>query len=111
MATAWAAVSLVLWAVGWIDIDDDSTWTYMAIAGAGFVLQVDCPDLAMGRHIQFAGLSLEAFRKMARLHIAALCTGLAERLIKESVTYAVSTRQGGTLIADFQLASDMNWLA
>ena len=45
---------------------------YEAVAGAGFVLQVDCPDLAMGRHIQFAGLSLEDFRKMARLHIAAL---------------------------------------
>ncbi len=45
---------------------------YETIAGAGFVLQVDCPDLAMGRHIQFAGLSLEDFRKMARLHIAAL---------------------------------------
>ncbi len=45
---------------------------YETVAGAGFVLQVDCPDLAMGRHIQFAGLSLEDFRKMARLHIAAL---------------------------------------
>jgi 5-methyltetrahydropteroyltriglutamate--homocysteine methyltransferase len=45
---------------------------YETIAGAGFVLQVDCPDLAMGRHIQFAGLGLEEFRKMARLHIAAL---------------------------------------
>jgi 5-methyltetrahydropteroyltriglutamate--homocysteine methyltransferase len=45
---------------------------YETIAGAGFVLQVDCPDLAMGRHIQFAGLSLEDFRRMARLHIEAL---------------------------------------
>src|SRR5213079_1202297 len=32
---------------------------YEAVAGAGFVLQVDCPDLAMGRHIQFADLSVE----------------------------------------------------
>ena len=31
---------------------------YEAIAAAGFVLQVDCPDLAMGRHIQFADLEL-----------------------------------------------------
>jgi 5-methyltetrahydropteroyltriglutamate--homocysteine methyltransferase len=45
---------------------------YETVAGAGFVLQVDCPDLAMGRHIQFAGLSLEDFRRMARLHIEAL---------------------------------------
>jgi 5-methyltetrahydropteroyltriglutamate--homocysteine methyltransferase len=45
---------------------------YETIAGAGFVLQIDCPDLAMGRHIQFAGLSLAEFRKMARLHVEAL---------------------------------------
>src|SRR5260370_42346570 len=42
------------------------------VARAGFVLQLDCPDLAMGRHIQFAALGLEEFRKMARLHLAAL---------------------------------------
>jgi 5-methyltetrahydropteroyltriglutamate--homocysteine methyltransferase len=45
---------------------------YEAVARAGFVLQVDCPDLGMGRHIQFADLSLEAFRAMARLHVEAL---------------------------------------
>jgi 5-methyltetrahydropteroyltriglutamate--homocysteine methyltransferase len=45
---------------------------YETVARAGLVLQIDCPDLAMGRHIQFAGLALEDFRKMARLHIEAL---------------------------------------
>ena len=45
---------------------------YEAIAGAGFMLQVDCPDLAMGRHITFADLDLAGFRKMARLHVEAL---------------------------------------
>ena len=45
---------------------------YETVARAGFILQLDCPDLAMGRHIQFAGLGLEEFRKMARLHLAAL---------------------------------------
>jgi 5-methyltetrahydropteroyltriglutamate--homocysteine methyltransferase len=45
---------------------------YETVARAGFILQIDCPDLAMGRHIQFAGLSLEEFRKMARLHVEAL---------------------------------------
>ncbi len=50
---------------------------YEAVANAGFVLQVDCPDLAMGRHIQFAGLSLREFQKMARLHIDALNHALA----------------------------------
>jgi 5-methyltetrahydropteroyltriglutamate--homocysteine methyltransferase len=50
---------------------------YEAVAGAGLVLQVDCPDLAMGRHIQFADLGLDDFRKMARLHLAALDHALA----------------------------------
>ena len=45
---------------------------YETVARAGFILQLDCPDLAMGRHIQFADLSVEEFRKMARLHLEAL---------------------------------------
>ncbi len=30
---------------------------YDAIHAAGFVVQIDCPDLAMGRHIEFPGAS------------------------------------------------------
>jgi len=45
---------------------------YEIIAGAGLTLQIDCPDLAMGRHIQYARLSLGEFQKKARLHIEAL---------------------------------------
>ncbi len=45
---------------------------YETIAKAGIVLQIDCPDLAMGRHIQFADLSLQEFRKRARLNVEAL---------------------------------------
>jgi 5-methyltetrahydropteroyltriglutamate--homocysteine methyltransferase len=45
---------------------------YEIIAGAGLILQIDCPDLAMGRHIQYAKLSLSKFRAKARLHIEAL---------------------------------------
>src|SRR5262249_54463900 len=51
---------------------------YEAVTAAGFVLQVDCPDLAMGRHIQFADLSVGEFRKMARLHLEALDHALAK---------------------------------
>jgi 5-methyltetrahydropteroyltriglutamate--homocysteine methyltransferase len=50
---------------------------YEAVARAGFVLQVDCPDLAMGRHIQYAALGIEEFRKAARLHVEALNHALA----------------------------------
>jgi 5-methyltetrahydropteroyltriglutamate--homocysteine methyltransferase len=45
---------------------------YETVARAGFVLQIDCPDLGMGRHIQFADLDIAGFRKMAQLHIKAL---------------------------------------
>jgi len=51
---------------------------YNAIYQAGFVLQVDCPDLAMGRHLQFANESVADFRKTAELHIAALNHALAD---------------------------------
>jgi 5-methyltetrahydropteroyltriglutamate--homocysteine methyltransferase len=50
---------------------------YEAVAQAGLILQIDCPDLAMGRHIQYASLSVEEFRKKARLHIEALNHALA----------------------------------
>jgi 5-methyltetrahydropteroyltriglutamate--homocysteine methyltransferase len=50
---------------------------YRAIVEGGFVLQVDCPDLAMGRHIQFADASLEEFRRQAALNVEALNLGLA----------------------------------
>jgi len=50
---------------------------YETVARAGFVLQIDCPDLGMGRHIQYAHLGLEEFRKMARMHIEALNRALA----------------------------------
>jgi len=45
---------------------------YEAIAAAEVILQIDCPDLAMGRHIQYADLTVAEFRKRARLHIEAL---------------------------------------
>ncbi len=50
---------------------------YETVAKAGIVLQIDCPDLAMGRHIQYAQLSLDEFRKRARAHIEALNHALA----------------------------------
>jgi 5-methyltetrahydropteroyltriglutamate--homocysteine methyltransferase len=45
---------------------------YDTINRAGFLLQVDCPDLAMSRHIQFAASGIAEFRKVAELHIEAL---------------------------------------
>src|SRR5215467_9337289 len=58
-------------------IADAMRHEYETVAQGGLLLQVDCPDLAMGRHIQFADASLEAFRRMARLHVEALNHALA----------------------------------
>ncbi len=45
---------------------------YRAVVDAGFVLQLDCPDLALSRHMVFAHLSLEEFRKVITTHVEAL---------------------------------------
>jgi acyl-CoA dehydrogenase len=42
-----------------------------------------------------------------RLHIAAVCVGVAERLIADMVAYATERRQFGKPIADFQLVQAM----
>src|SRR5438477_10251480 len=45
---------------------------YEAIAAAGFVLQLDCPDLASGANTDYADLSIADFRKVVELHVEAL---------------------------------------
>ena len=45
---------------------------YETVANAGFVLQIDCPDLAMGKHIKYYNVDLKTFRKAAQLNIEAL---------------------------------------
>ncbi|HKN08825.1 MAG TPA: cobalamin-independent methionine synthase II family protein [Pseudomonadota bacterium] len=58
-------------------IADAMRQEYETVAAAGFILQIDCPDLAMGRHIQYAALSLAEFRERAGMHIEALNHALA----------------------------------
>ncbi len=58
-------------------IADAMRHEYRTIADAGITLQVDCPDLGMGRHIQHADLSLADWRKQAELHVEALNHALA----------------------------------
>lgn len=45
---------------------------YEAIHDAGFLLQIDCPDLAMARHMAYAGADLAAFRRAAAFNVEAL---------------------------------------
>ncbi|MBB24868.1 MAG: epoxyalkane--coenzyme M transferase [Geminicoccus sp.] len=45
---------------------------YQTIVAAGLDLQLDCPDLALSRHMLFTDLSDEEFLKVAALHVEAL---------------------------------------
>ncbi len=45
---------------------------YETIVGAGLDLQLDCPDLALSRHMLFADLSDAEFVKIANMHVEAL---------------------------------------
>ncbi len=45
---------------------------YEAIVDAGFVLQLDCPDLGMGRHIRFRDADEDTFVRNAHVQVEAL---------------------------------------
>lgn len=45
---------------------------YERIVESGLILQVDCPDLAMGRHIRFRDDDTETFKRAARRQVEAL---------------------------------------
>jgi 5-methyltetrahydropteroyltriglutamate--homocysteine methyltransferase len=45
---------------------------YEAIAAAGIILQIDAPDLAMGRHTMYRDRSVEEFEQLAARHIEVL---------------------------------------
>jgi 5-methyltetrahydropteroyltriglutamate--homocysteine methyltransferase len=64
----------------WYKTEEEFLWAvaeamkpeYEAIVRAGYVLQLDCPDLAMTRHREFADRPVEEFRDYARMHIEVL---------------------------------------
>jgi len=45
---------------------------YQAIAGAGLLLQIDSPDLAMGRNVQYPDKTMDEFRQIVSLRVEAL---------------------------------------
>lgn len=54
---------------------------YQAIIDAGFVLQLDCPDLASGANTDYADLSVKEFRKVIEQHVE--CLNYALKLIPQ----------------------------
>ncbi|MFK7792591.1 MAG: cobalamin-independent methionine synthase II family protein [Devosiaceae bacterium] len=57
---------------------------YETIVGAGLRLQLDCPDLALSRHMLFADMSDAEFVKIADMHVEAMNHALRD-IPKESV--------------------------
>lgn len=57
---------------------------YEAIAAAGFLVQIDCPDLAMSRHTGFQDLTEEEFIRRAHFNIEMLNAAL-EKVSAEQV--------------------------
>jgi 5-methyltetrahydropteroyltriglutamate--homocysteine methyltransferase len=51
---------------------------YKAIVDAGFILQLDCPDLAMLRHTLYLDKSLADFQKVIAINVAALNHAVAD---------------------------------
>ncbi len=51
---------------------------YEAIVEAGFVLQLDSPDLGLGRHMMFKGQPDEAYQALANLHVDVLNEALRD---------------------------------
>jgi 5-methyltetrahydropteroyltriglutamate--homocysteine methyltransferase len=62
-----------LWALGNALSDE-----YRAITDAGFILQLDCPDLGSGWNGQFRNLTLEEFRKVVDMHLEVLDAAIAD---------------------------------
>ena len=80
MSAASPGVTALFFRNDYYDSDEDYVFAlaeglrheYEAIAAQGIMLQIDCPDLAMGRHTQFRELDLSGFRDRMALNIEAL---------------------------------------
>ena len=70
--------------------------------------EVEVPASALVGGQEGAGFGA-AMRSLVRgrVHIAAICVGMADRLLAESVAHARSARQGGQPIGEFQLVQAM----
>ena len=57
-------------------LSDAFRYEYQAITAAGLLLQIDCPDLALARHMIFTDKSDEEFVRTASMHVEALNAAL-----------------------------------
>lgn len=58
------------------DLSDAMRHEYEAIVQAGLILQIDAPDLGLGRHMMYRELDEQGFLKRLAVHIAAINNAL-----------------------------------
>jgi 5-methyltetrahydropteroyltriglutamate--homocysteine methyltransferase len=69
----------------WQAIAEGMRTEYEAIAAAGFVLQIDAPDLAMGRHVSKQLLEIDEFKRQVAVRVEVLnhaCRNIAPENIR-----------------------------
>jgi len=69
---------------------DAMHYEYQAIVAAGFLIQLDCPDLAMQRHTRYAAESIDEFRKQVQQNIEVLnyaLTGITPEQVRVHVCW------------------------
>lgn len=79
-----------------------SSTAEVSFAGA----RVNGDTLVGGQEGVGFGAAMKSLAK-GRLHIAAICVGLAQRIQHESIQWSTTSRQGETRIADYQLVQAM----
>ncbi len=81
---------------------------YKTIADAGLDLQVDCPDLALSRHMLFTDLSDAEFVKIADMHVEALnhaLSGVPQDKIRVHICWG---NYEGPHVCDIDMAKVLN---
>jgi len=69
---------------------DAMRYEYQAIIAAGFLIQLDCPDLAMQQHTRYAAASIDEFRKQVMQNIEVLnyaLTGISPEQVRVHVCW------------------------
>jgi 5-methyltetrahydropteroyltriglutamate--homocysteine methyltransferase len=69
---------------------DAMRYEYQAIVAADFLIQLDCPDLAMQRHTRYAAESTDEFRKQVQQNIEVLnyaLTGISPEKVRVHVCW------------------------
>jgi 5-methyltetrahydropteroyltriglutamate--homocysteine methyltransferase len=81
---------------------------YKTITDAGLVLQVDCPDLALSRHMLFTELTDDEFVKVADMHVEALnhaLTGIPQDKVRVHICWG---NYEGPHVCDIDMAKVLN---